>query len=58
MGGRGEQQGRVNGDSDILGRRRAMPRWEDEPVWKLEILGRIGATPRWVEDPVRVRYQC
>ena len=43
-----------------MGWRRVIPRWIEDPVWRLEILVWMRLTTRWEEDPVqvRVRVQC
>ena len=41
VGAGGKQWGKASGDVEMMGLRRATPRWADEIVWILEILGNI-----------------
>ena len=45
--------GQTSRESEMLGWRRATPRWEDDHVQRLEMLGWIRETPSWAEDPVQ-----
>ena len=44
--GRGGGRGEAIRDLDMLGRRRVTPRWEKDPVWRLDMLGRIQVSLR------------